>query len=413
MKKIIKTAHDEPAMGWQCYNNEEKEAIIKLFDTPKGLFRYSGDKMTQSDLLELEICELTGMKHAIAVNSGTSALICGLAALGIGPGDEVIIPGYTYIATAAAIVNVGAVPVIAEIDESLGLDIEDVKSRITPYTKAIIPVHMQGVAVHMDKIWGLAREHNLFVLEDSCQAVGGKYKGEYHGMYSSGATWSLNYFKTITAGEGGIFLTNDTRLYTRAAYASDAASPMWVSHMPNDVKIPPFTRAGYRISEITSTVARVQLKKLVPLVNHTNMLKKLLLSLLDEPINYRLQDIGDIDGDTGISLSIIINDKETALRMNALFDEVGLVIGSCYNDGFPDRHIYKYWDSILNKNSHNEKGYPWKDPAYKGNVEYSLDMCPKLLDILSRTLRVSIGSTYNEINIEEIAEAINFVDSNL
>lgn len=411
MKKIVKTLRVPSGMGWTQYNKQEKEAVCKLFDNPKNLFRYKGDGMSQCDLLEKEICELTGMKFALTVNSGTSALICGLIGLGIGPGDEVIIPGYTYIATATAVVNVGAVPVIAEIDESLSLDYDDVEKKITPYTKAIIPVHMQGVTCHMDKCMTLAEKHGLFVLEDSCQAVGGRFKGKFHGMISNGAAWSLNYFKTITSGEGGVFLTNDPKIFTRAAYTSDAGSPMWENQIYTDETLPPFTRCGFRAGEITSTVARVQVEKLMPMVTHTNNLKKLLISLLNEPINYKLQDYVDLDGDTGISFAMIINDEKTAKAMSELFIEVGLNVGSYNCDaGFPDRHIYKYWDSILTKTGHTDKGYPWKDPSYKGNVEYSPDMCPQLLDILGRTLRLSIGVMYKEQNIKEFAEAINFVD---
>ena len=178
--------------GPSMVDDREIEAVSEVLRSGK-LFRFVENSNVAA--FEKEAAARLGVKHALMVNSGTSALICALTGVGIGPGDEVILPGYTFIATAAAIVGVGAIPVIAEIDDSLGLDPADVARKITPHTKAILPVHMQGVPCRLDALLELARKHNLKVVEDCCQCVGGQYKGKYTGTWGDAGAWSLNYYK--------------------------------------------------------------------------------------------------------------------------------------------------------------------------------------------------------------------------
>jgi dTDP-4-amino-4,6-dideoxygalactose transaminase len=271
------------------------------------------------------------------VSSGTSALSCCLTSLEIGPGDEVIVPAYTYSATAAAVVDVGAVPVIAEIDESLGLDPSDVERKITPYTKAIIAVHMQGVPCRLDALRALAGKRGLRLIEDCCQAIGAQYHGKLCGMESDSWAWSLNFFKVITCGEGGVFFTNSDEGYQRAMYLSDPAILMWESDARGNVIIPPFSRSGYRGNELAACVVRVQLAKMDGMLGKTRALKKLLIQSLNAPKNYRLQHVDDPEGDCGFSISFIAKSREIAEKFAAELEKEGLTIGSVYNGGFPDR----------------------------------------------------------------------------
>jgi dTDP-4-amino-4,6-dideoxygalactose transaminase len=413
IKKIITTPVVDGGVGWSAINEQEIEAVIKTLKMPETLFRYNDDYQTQCMQLEKELSVKTGIKHALFVASGTSALTLCLSAYGIGPGDEVIIPGYTYIATASAVTNAGAVPVIAEIDDSLSLDPIDTENKITPYTKAIIAVHMQGVPGRMAVLRKLAEKRNLILIEDACQAVGSTYQNEHSGFKSHAAAWSLNFYKILTCGEGGVFFCNDDDAFIRGVNAHDPGSPMWKSGLTKGSSLAPFTQLGVRGNEVCASIARVQLTKLDDILNKTRALKKVFLSHLAKPINYQLQYVDDPEGDCGISAALIARDKETAQRMAALLNEIGMDIGSAYNDGFPDRHIYAYWDSILNKQGTTKLGYPWTDPNYKGNVEYSKDMCPNTLDILTRSLRISIHLNLIEQNMIEFAEAINYVDANL
>jgi len=412
-EKIIISPVKDGGVGWNAINDQEIEAVTKVLKMPDTLFRYSDDYQTQCMLLEKELSQKTGIKHALFVASGTSALTLSLSAYGIGPGDEVIIPGYTYIATASAVTNAGAVPVIAEIDNSLSLDPADVENKITVYTKAIIAVHMQGVPGRMTAMRNLAKKHNLVLIEDACQAVGSEYQGVHSGVQSHAAVWSLNFYKIITCGEGGVFFCNDDDAFIRGVNAHDPGSPMWKSGLTRGSLLAPFTQLGVRGNEVCASIARVQLTKLDDILRKTRSLKKVFLSRLNKPIHYQLQYVDDPEGDCGISAALIVCDKETAHRMSVMLNEAGLDIGSAYNDGFPDRHIYAYWDSILNKQGTTTLGYPWTDPNYKGNVKYSKDMCPKTLDLLSRSLRIPIHLNLTQQNMIEFADAVNYVDERL
>lgn len=393
--------------GVELVGEEEVAAAARVLRSHR-LFRFGvGDECQQ---LEAEVCAWQGTKHAVFVNSGTSALVCALAGNGIGPGDEVIVPAYTYIATAAAVVAVGAVPVIAEIDDSLGLDPADVRRRITPQTRALMPVHMQGVPCRLQALTDLAREKGLLVIEDCCQAVGASYRGRRVGAWGQAGAWSLNYYKSITCGEGGVFFTDDPDVFERALFQHDPALPMWLKDRQT-WRTPPFSREGYRGNELSAAVARVQLGKLPRVLEHCRALKRLLLAELDPaPRGYTRQHVDDPTGETGISFAMLVRTPQLARQYSEALQAEGLGIGSAYNQGFPDRHIAAYWDSILQRNGATAAGYPWKDPAYKGRVAYGPEEWPQSLDILSRALRVGLHLNLTPAHVRLIAAAINKVD---
>lgn len=392
--------------GPSVIDQQEIDAVTAVLKSQK-LFRFC--EGSQVAAFEKEAAKMLDVKYALMVNSGTSALICGLTGVGIGPGDEVIVPGYTYISTAAAVVSVGGIPVIAEIDESLGLDPQDVEKKISPHTKAILPVYMQGVPARIDTLVEIARKHNLKLVEDCCQCVGGRYKGRYVGTIGDVGAWSLNYYKIITTGEGGLVYTNDYEVYEKSAFASDPAMPMWMTD--SEWQTAPFSSQCYRSSEIMGAIARVQLSKIEKILRHTRKLKKAFLDGLAEASGYQLQHVDDPEGECGVSAAIIVRDRKLAKHYAEALQAEGLSAGTAYNDGFPDRHIYRYWDSILDKNSPHSSGYPWQDPAYKGNVEYSRDMCPRTLSILGRALRFGFNVKMREEHAHLMAAAINKVDA--
>ncbi|MDP3442172.1 MAG: aminotransferase class I/II-fold pyridoxal phosphate-dependent enzyme, partial [Ignavibacteria bacterium] len=208
-----------PGPGAYWFGKEEMEAVMEVMQSGY-LFRYGSENdpkfLHKVSTLETEFAQYCGAKHALATSSGTSSLLVSLIALGLKPGDEVIVPAYTFIATYSACIFAGLVPVLAEIDESLSLDPDDIEHRITPRTKAIMPVHMLGNPCNMDRIMQIARKHNLLVLEDSCQATGASYKGEKIGTIGDIGAFSLNLFKTINSGDGGLVVTNNQKLYERA-----------------------------------------------------------------------------------------------------------------------------------------------------------------------------------------------------
>jgi len=412
--KIIDTPLPSGGLGWSAIDDREIQAVTEVLKNPGRMFRYPQPGwQSQCQLFEQEACEKIGAKYALLVASGTCALTICLSAYGIGPGDEVIVPAYTYISTASAVTNAGAVPVVAEIDGSLGLDPADVERKITKYTKAVILVHMQGVPGRIDAVRDVCNKHGLRLIEDACQAIGSKYRGNYTGTGADALAWSLNFYKVITSGEGGVFFTNDDDAFIRAIYAHDPGTPMWKTGLAKGSKLAPYTQMGMRGNEVSAAIARVQLSKLDAILGKTRPLKKRLLECLEAPVNYARQHVDDPEGDCGISFTMIACDKAAAEGMSKLMLEQGLNIGSLYNEGFPDRHIYSYWDAILQKRSPTPAGYPWNDPSYKGSVEYSKDMCPVTLDILARSMRFSLNINLAPEHVEKVAKVINYADKNL
>ena len=199
---------------------EEIEAVKRVIESKK-LFKVNA-ALKESMHVEEDIREYFKTPYAIVMTSGHAALVSALTALGIGPGDQVIVPAYTYIATAMAVVAVGAIPVIAEVDETLTICPEDVEKKITPATKAIFPVHICGYPCNMDAILDIAKRHNLFIVEDACQADGGTYHGQHLGTIGDAGALSFNHFKIITAGEGGAFLTKDRDVFEKALIYHDS-----------------------------------------------------------------------------------------------------------------------------------------------------------------------------------------------
>jgi len=413
-ERIVKTPIPEGAMGWSVIGEEEISAVTALLRTPQNLFRVRDDgKPSECEQLEQNIRTKTGADYALFVASGTGALTCCLTGFDIGPGDEVIVPAYTFIATAAAVVDVGAVPVIAEIDDSLGICPIDLEKKITPYTKAVIVVNMVGVPARLDAIRAVCKKHNLVLIEDNCQAIGATYKGKHCGVESDAFAWSTNFFKVITCGEGGVFMTNNARAFQKGVYQSDNGLNDVGQGHPHSKELKPFSRSGIRGNEIAAAVLNVQLGKMDGMLTHTRMLKKRLFSQLNTPINYKPQHVDDPDGDCGFCVNLIMDSAEKVDRILELADAEGLPLNKLYEaklyeDG--DLHIYSNWTPILEKRGATAAGYPWADPAYKGNVEYSTDMCPKSLDILGRTVRLLFNINMSAQNIDEFAAALNKID---
>jgi len=414
-QKTVKTPIPTGAMGWSVIGEEEIAAVTALLREPQNLFRVRSDgKPGECERLEQNIRDKTGAEHALFVASGTGALSCCLTGFEIGPGDEVIVPAYTFIATPAAVVDVGAVPVVAEIDESLGICPIDLERKITQHTKAVIVVNMVGVPARLDAIRAVCKRHNLILIEDNCQAIGATYKGKYCGVDSDAFAWSTNFFKVITCGEGGVFMTSNPAAFQRGVYQSDNGLNNVGQGHPSSKSVKPFSRSGIRGNEIAAVVLNVQLSKMDKMLAHTRALKKRLFTQLNVPINYKPQYLDDPDGDCGFCVNLIMDDVTKVDRILELAHAEGLPLTKLYEallyEG-GDLHIYSNWTPILEKRGASPAGYPWKDPAYKGNVEYSVDMCPQSSSILSRTVRLLFNINMTETNIDEFAAALNKIDA--
>ncbi len=371
---------------------EEKDAVARVIDSG-DLFKIN-EAGKEVHNFEKEMQEKFGVNKALYMTSGKAALISALIGMGIGPGDEVIVPGYTYIATAIAVVATGAIPVIAEIDETLTLDVADVEKKISPRTKAIIPVHIQGFPNNMDAICALAKKHGIKVLEDACQADGGSYKGKRLGTIGEAGALSFNYFKIISAGEGGALLTNDATIYERALIYHDSSAVLFFGNQLEGAKEEPFCGTEYRATEILAAVMRVQLQRMDGILTDLRRVKKSIMDALSADFTFAPSN--DIEGDCGTTAAIQFATVAEAERF-----EAATGYGRPINTG---KHVYSNWTAIMNKRGAFHPAMdPFKMEANKDIVpDYKPDMCPKTLDILSRTVYIPVDPDMTNEQIDEI-----------
>ncbi|MHB9032917.1 MAG: DegT/DnrJ/EryC1/StrS family aminotransferase, partial [Anaerolineae bacterium] len=349
-----------------------------------------------------------GKQHALAVNGGTAALICAMYGLDLGPGDEVIIPAHTYVATAAAVIAAGAVPVIAEIDNSLNIDPLDVEKKITTFTKAIVPVHMRGVPARMAEILDISSRHNIPIIEDVAQANGGSYRGKYLGSMGKVGCFSFQQYKIITSGEGGMFITDDPDIYYRGRMQHDCAIGFWpsVDKMQHDYAI---SGENYRISELAAALVLAQCGRLDPLLANFRATKKRIVQGVKEIKGLALQDVPDPDGECGTTFVFFTPTPDLAKRFAAAMNAENIRCGTIYDNTIPDRHIYANWP-FMTSGKAQERRAPWMSPYYKGSVKnYTREQCPQSLGYLGRAVMMFIDQYFTEQDADQVVEAIKKV----
>jgi dTDP-4-amino-4,6-dideoxygalactose transaminase len=344
------------------------------------LLRYDAGSSGFTTRFEKQLEEQLRVKHVLVVNSGTSALIAALVGAGIGPGDEVLVPAYSWVSTAAAPLAVGAVPVLVDINESLTIDPEDIKRKITPYTKAIIPVHMMNVVCDMEAILAIAKQFNLRVIEDACQAVGATYRDRRVGTIGDAGVFSFNQHKNLTSGEGGAVLTNDDRIFTRARMYHDVGT--FARDFAFEGNEPIFAGVNLKVSELTGAVLYAQLPRLDPLLRRLRKRRTVLANYLGRSRKLRISPHNDAAN--AIGLSVIFERPEDAKAFAAQRGVQRLID--------TDRHVYTNWVPILTQRTHDERVNPYNWTHRE--ITYSADMCASSLDILERTCRVSLGERY-------------------
>jgi len=371
----------------------EIEAIAKVIKSGE-LFRYHPGGACER--FETRWAEFLGVKHATMTSSGTTAIVAALAGLDIGPGDEVIVPAYTYMATAIGVLGVGASPVIVDVDESLTLDPKAMADAEGPRTTAVIPVHMVGRPCDMDAIMAVAQRKRLRVVEDACQAVGGGYRGRKLGSIGQAGTFSFNYYKNITCGEGGAIVTNDTAAWQKARCMVDCGSFYWQGRQ-EDVR--PFAAPGARASEIEGAMLNAQLDQLPDMLAAMRQQKKQILAAtadagLKSIVNHSLDD------ECGTHVGFLFRDAAAAETFK------GSVGG--FIPGKTGRHVYTEWDPILEKRgSHTPALDPFKLPANKRcRMNYSKDMCPRSLDIINRAVLLGTHPDRTADGTRELIEKI-------
>jgi dTDP-4-amino-4,6-dideoxygalactose transaminase len=390
---------------------EGQSAIRHILDHEKEepnawLFRYYGEKSRVAELEE-RFAKKMGSKYALAVNSGTSALIAALVAAGVGPGDEVIVPGYTFFASVSAIVVAKAIPRVVDIDESLCLDPVAVEASITGRTKAIMVVHMVGHPAKMDVLREIADRHNLCLIEDVAQAVGGSYQGRALGSWGHIGCFSLDAYKAIASGEGGMLITDDEWLHTRATSYHDTAA-CWRPDRYAEERKPGelFCGENYRLSELAGAVGIVQLKKLDWIVRRSRKTYRKIRGMIDLPAGVSFIEPADPKGVCGTMLGIHMGSVEDAAKVaNGKFGLMGLAGGG--GDGARNWHLCTFWEHLHDLKTATRVGCPFKCPHVNDLPEYSRDMCPRTREIVLRTVFFRIEPTMTEDYVQASAEKIN------
>jgi 8-amino-3,8-dideoxy-alpha-D-manno-octulosonate transaminase len=374
------------------------------------LFRYYNPRPSKVAAAERAFAELLGVKHALALNSCTSALIAALRALGVGAGEEVIVPGYTFFASAAVIATCNAIPVIADVDDTLTLDPADVERKITPRTRAIIPVHMRGKPAQMDELMAIAARHKLAVIEDVAQAAGASYKGRRLGSIGTLGCFSFDYYKILNSGEGGFVVTNDEWLYTRAQSWHDCAACWRPDRFACERrKGELFCGENYRLSELQGAVALAQVRKAQGYLDGYREAFTRIVGHLRLPSGVRLQRVADPAGDACTNLIFFMPDLEKTRRALAAMQAAGVPAGGIYDHKVKDWHIYTYWQHILEKKSVARDGLPWSAVPAAELPRYTPTMCPQCTDYLSRAIMIDIHWEYSKPDCRAIAEGINKV----
>jgi dTDP-4-amino-4,6-dideoxygalactose transaminase len=381
-----------PGPGMELIGEEEIQEVLEVL---RGgyIYRYGTTAGPDADprfkgkvhQCEREIASHAGVRYAVAVNSGTSALLAALVGLGIGPGDEVIVPGFTYIASISSIVYSKAIPVLAEIDETFNLDPEDVKRKITRHTKAIMAVHMMGNPAHLDEIKHVADEHGIPILEDSAQAFGATYKGRPVGSIGKAGTYSFNVYKTITSGDGGMVVTDDEEVYRRAfAFHDQGHSPLRTGV---EIGERPFFGLDFRYTELQAAVLIAQFRKLPLLLKRLHENKRLYKGLISDLAGLRFREITDERGECATMLTLIL---PTAGIAQSIASELGTKVVA--RAGW---HVYNNMEQLLQLRTATAVPCPFSCyPHYaqeSREIHYRQGMLPQTDALLERSLNISIG----------------------
>lgn len=380
--------------GFELIGKEERQAVNEIFDKGGVLYRYGMNDRRQNifrvDLFEQAIAKKVGVKYALVVCNGTSAVKLALIASGIKKGDEVIMPSFTFVATIEAILEIGAIPIIAEIDKSLNIDPKDFEKKITKKTKAVLPVHMAGVSAKMDEIMAIARKYKLVVIEDSCQALGATYKGKYLGTIGDVGCYSFDIGKVITCGEGGALVTNNKAIYLKAREYADHGHEQ-NPKVPRGEDTRNIWGFNYKATEFTGAVGLAQLKKMDYILQKQKENKKKLKDKLSSIPGIEFRKLFDPKGDAGDTLIFFLDQRKRASALTKILAKKG--IGTKNLPDAVDWHYAGTWTQVF------------KDfPKYKGkNLE---KVWQQSTNYLRRAIALPIMVNMTNNRIDEIAEVI-------
>jgi 8-amino-3,8-dideoxy-alpha-D-manno-octulosonate transaminase len=394
-KKIAIRPRPQTGLGSQMIGQEEEDLVLQVVRS-KRPFRYYGgdpkDPPPMASTLEKEWAAMMGGKYALALTSGTAALEVAMGALGIGPGDEVIIPAWSWISCWTAIVRVGAKPVLAEIDENLCLAPGEIKRLTTPRTKAASVIHFQGVAADMDRLVAECKEAGVRLIEDCAQAAGATYKGKHVGSMGDMACYSLQYNKVITSGEGGVVMCNDPVLYERCVRMHDLGlvRPYHVQVLGGKTQVPSFAGDQFRINELSAAMGLAQLRKLPELKSRCRKIQSIVLSKIEGLKGVTVRPVPDPSGDLGFEMYVYLPDKKTADALRAKLDAMNVNCNKITG-------TYNHYAREYGQNGHAHA--PTASPFHGTRMPapgYRPQDFPRTESIVPRFIALPIGVTYTE-----------------
>ena len=387
--------------GFEIFGDEERKEVLDVLETGV-LMRYGFDQTRnghwKARTFEKELAEKLGAKYCHLCASGTSALSTALTACSIGAGDEVIVPPFTFVATIEAVLAAGAIPIFADIDETLCLAPEAITGAITSRTRAVIPVHMCGSMAKIDQIVDICRKHELILVEDACQAVGGSYHGKALGTFGKAGCFSFDPVKTITCGEGGAVITNDEEVYK----AADAFADHGHDHLGNDRGLEGHAIVGlnFRISELNAAVGIAQLRKLDFMLEKQRANKSKIVAMLADFPEVTLREIPDPSGDTATFLSFLMPDGESA-RQTAK-DLAAAGVDGCFYWYDNNWHYIRQWDHIRQLKSASKLPIT----LVKSIPDYENLNLEKSDAIMSRPISMLIKLSWSDAELETRIEKI-------
>jgi 8-amino-3,8-dideoxy-alpha-D-manno-octulosonate transaminase len=401
---VRKTPLPTKALGADLTGDEEL-SMLRQAIASKTLFRHYGPgKPVMAETLERRMRERFGVRYALAVSSGSAALFCSLAGIGIGPGDEVILPAFSWYSCYNAIVLQGALPVFGDIDRSLNLDPADFARKITPRTKAVLVVHYQGGPAKMDEILDMARRHGIKVLEDGAQSIGARYHGRYCSTVGDVGTFSFQGNKIVVAGEGGMVLTNDPVIFEHAVRYHDHGHvrPVFAAQLGHDGARPMFPGNQYRMGELAAAVALAQFDRLDGMLSRCRAAWDRVRSRVCEALpEFAFRQTGDDAGDAGITLFIDLKTPTAAAGFGRALMAEGIALGP--SSGMVN---LLHEDYILKK-AQPHPALPPFGPDWPGEkVAYSRDCAPLTDEILGSMVAIGIGPRFTQEDADDIAAAI-------
>ena len=383
--------------GFEFFGDEERKEVNDVLETGI-LMRYGFDGprkgIWKSKDLEAEICKRFGTSYAQLTSSGTAALTTAMAALGIGAGDEVIMPAFTFVASFEAVLSMGAIPVLVDIDKTLTLSPDAVRAAITPKTKCIMPVHMCGSMADLDALHAICNEHKLILLEDACQSIGGTYKGKSLGTIGDAGTFSFDFVKTITCGEGGVVMTNHKDVYIK----SDAFTDHGHDHLGIDrgADLHPFLGYNFRISELHAAVGLAQIKKLDQFLALQKKNNQILRSYIEKIEGVTFREVPDPAGDSYSFLTWFLPSQVQTEKVIEALKTEGILAGNFY--WFANNwHYIRKWDHLKSAKSL----YALSLEQQKALTGLQNNAFEKSDSIMSTCISTAISLTWTEEQVHE------------